>query len=352
MKNKARKKRKKEEGALNITSIEKIEAEKDYRRRIKKIEYILGSILLGSLFVFGFIAASAILNEGAGAFISTIKSMNLFYYSIALLIIFLSYALRFPKWEYYLKKLKVNIPRKKNFIIYLSMYSMDITPGRWGRAVVSYTINKLTKVRFSRTFPAVVADIFTDFLGFAIICVFFAFFVHRYVLVSLTITAILLLPFVFLYHEKPFVYLKSKLSRFKSLKSFFEVGELYFKNNKMLGRDSYWYSMLYTVPSMFLNGLSLYFVMLSFGVDVGVANIPTVVFIFASSLIFGMITGIPANLAVTDGAMLSSLIAFFGGMGLNFGLASIITIFFRIASVWFVELFGFIALAYTFRYWR
>jgi uncharacterized protein (TIRG00374 family) len=340
------------ENALNIASIEKIEAEVDYKRRIKRIEYILASILLGSLIVFGFIAISAVLNEGFSNFVKAITSINFFYYGIALLIIFSSYLLRFPKWEYYLKKLRVKIPRRKNFIIYLSMYSMDITPGRWGRAVVSYTINKLTKVKFSKTFPAVVADIFTDFLGFAIICVFFAFFVHKYILISLIITAILLLPFVFLYHEKPFTYLKSKLSRFRSMKSFFEVGELYFKNNKLLGKDAYWYSMLYTIPSMFLNGLSLYFVMLSFGVNVGINNIPTIVFIFASSLIFGMITGIPANLGVTDGAMLSALVAFFGGIGVNFGLASLITIFFRIATVWFVEFFGFLALIYTFRYWK
>ncbi len=341
----------KKESALNVKSIGKIGSNVDYKKRLRKIEIILASILFGSLVVFGFLAIGAILNEGLGKFAEMIESINFFYYGIALLIIFLGYLLRFPKWEYYMKKLKVKIPRTKNFFIYLSMYSMDITPGRWGRAVVSYTINKLTKVKFSRTFPAVVADIFTDFLGFAIICLFFAFFVHKYILISLLITAVLLLPFVFLYHEKPFAYLKGKLSRFRSLKSFFEVGDLYFKNNKMLGSDSYWYSMLYTVPAMFLNGLSLYFVLLSFGVNVGIANIPTILFIFASSLIFGMITGVPANLGVTDGVMLSELVAFFGS-SISFGLASVVTIFFRIATVWFVEFFGFLALIYTFRYWK
>lgn len=346
------KSRKNRESTFDIRSIEKIEERIDYKKRIKRVEFVLASILMGSLVVFGFIAVSAIINEGFSKFVESIESINLFYYSLALITIFFSYVFRFPKWEYYMKKLKVDIPRRKNFMIYLSMYSMDITPGRWGRAIVSYTINKLTKVKFSRTFPAVVADIFTDFLGFATICLFFAFFVHKYILISIIITALLLLPFVFLYHKGPFSFLKSKLNRFKSLKSFFEVGELYFKNNKMLGRDAYWYSMLYTIPSMFLNGLSLYFVVLSFGVNLGPSNIPTILFIFASSLIFGMITGIPANLAVTDGAMLSGLVAFFGSAGISFGLASVITIFFRIASVWFVELFGFIALLYTFRYWK
>ncbi|MGC8662605.1 MAG: lysylphosphatidylglycerol synthase transmembrane domain-containing protein [Candidatus Micrarchaeia archaeon] len=341
----------KKESAFNLANIEKIEEKIDYKKRIRKIEVILASILLGAIIVFGFMALAAILNEGTHKFIDIIESINFFYYGLALLIIFSGYLLRFPKWEYYMKKLKVKVPKRKNFLIYLSMYSMDVTPGRWGRAVVSYTINKITKAKFSRTFPAVVADIFTDFLGFASLCLFFAFFVHKYVVISLLITTLLLLPFVFLYHEKPFAYLKTKLNRFRSMKSFFDVGELYFKNNKMLGRKAYWYSMLFTIPSMFLNGLSLYLVLLSFGVNVGIANIPTILFIFASSLIFGMITGIPANLGVTDGIMLSELVAFFGS-SISFGLATIVTIFFRIATVWFVELFGFIALILTFRYWK
>ncbi|MGC9204701.1 MAG: lysylphosphatidylglycerol synthase transmembrane domain-containing protein [Candidatus Micrarchaeia archaeon] len=338
--------------ALNLNRMDRIKGRIDYKKRIKKIEYVLITILFASLVVFAAISLGAILNEGLGKFVNELESINFFYYSLALVTIFIGYLLRFPKWELYMKRLGVHLPRAKNLWIYFSMYSMDITPGRWGRAVVSYTINKLTKIKFSRTFPAVVTDIFTDFLGFAIICLFFAFFVHKYIAVSIIITALLLLPFIFLYNKAPFAFLKSKLIRFKRLKSFFNVGELYFKSNKLLGKDVYGYSLLFTVPSMFLNGLSLYFVILSFGFHLGITYIPTVIFIFSSSLIFGMITGIPGTLGVTDVAMLGALVTFFGGIGMNFGLASVITIFFRIVSVWFVELFGFTALMHTFRYWK
>jgi len=338
--------------ALSLSGMDEIKGKVDYKKRMKKIQYILIIILIASFIVFAGISLSAILNEGIDKFIGEIESINLFYYSLAIITIFIGYLLRFPKWEFYMKKLDVHLPKIKNLWIYLSMYSMDITPGRWGRAVVSYTINKLTGIKFSRTFPAVVTDIFTDFLGFAIICLFFAFFVHKYVVISIIITAILLLPFIFLYNKTPFALLKSKLSRFRSLRSFFSVGELYFKSNKLLGKDAYGYSLLFTVPSMFLNGLSLYFVILSFGFHLGIAYIPTIIFIFSSSLIFGMITGIPGTLGVTDVAMLGALVTFFGGIGMGFGIASVITIFFRMVSVWFVELFGFVALMHTFRYWK
>lgn len=336
--------------ALAITELDKIQRGIEYRKRIQSVKLVLILILIASAAVFAAIAAFAIWNEGISTFVNAIGSMNLWYFGAALAIIFIGYAMRFPKWEYYLRRLRVSVPRRKNFVIYMSMYSMDITPGRWGRAVVSYTINRLTKVSFARTFPAIVADIFTDFLGFAIVLVVATILVQKFVLVSGIITVLLLIPFIFVYIKQPFDFIKRKFSWIRQLKYIFLVGTLYFKYHRLLTKKAYVYSMVYTIPAQFLNGLALYFVMLAFGVNLPLAAIPTVLFIFSSSLILGMVTGIPATLGVTDAAMIGYLILFFP-TAISLGLASLITIFFRIASVWFVEGFGLTSLLYTMRYW-
>ncbi|MGA3021070.1 MAG: hypothetical protein ABSD68_03925, partial [Candidatus Micrarchaeales archaeon] len=98
--------------------------------------------------------------------------------------------------------------------------------------------------------------------------------------------------------------------------------------------------------------LALYFVVLSFGINIGIVLFPTVLFIYTSSLLLGMITGIPGTLGVTDAALLSYLVAFFPNVGMSFGIAAAITILFRIASIWFVEGISTVFLVYTFRYWR
>ncbi len=336
--------------AFKIGDLDTLKHGIEYQNRIRAIRVVIVATLLASLVVFIMIAAFAIINEGASKFVAEFESMNLYYFLLALIVIFTGYVMRFPKWELYLKRLKVRIPRGKNFMVYLSMYSMDITPGRWGRAVVSYTINKLTRVPFIRTFPAVVADIFTDFLGFAILLVIATLLVQKFVLLSVIITILLLIPFVFVYMRRPYNFMKRWLGRVKKLKSIFQMGDMYFKYHRLLGHGSYAYSMLYTIPAMFLNGLALYLVILAFGVQLPIALLPTVIFIFTSSLILGMITGIPATLGVTDAALVGYLTLFFPTL-IGVGLASVITIFFRIASVWFVEGFGFSALIYTMRYW-
>ncbi|MCL5419475.1 MAG: flippase-like domain-containing protein [Candidatus Marsarchaeota archaeon] len=337
-------------GALGISGISRIRKGSEYRRKMENIRFIIIVVLAASFAVFAAIAALAIYSEGLAKFVGGIESMNPYYFLAALGVIFLGYVIRFPKWEFYLRKLKVKIPRAKNFLIYLSMYSMDITPGRWGRAMVSYTINRISKVSFARTFPAVVADIFTDFLGFVVVLIVSMIFVHKFFGISLIITILLVIPFVFVYIKGPFLYVKKRFGHIKRLRSVFDIGNLYFRYNKMLKGSAYAYSMLYTIPAMFLNGLALYLVILAFGVNMPLSSLPTVLFIFSSSLILGMISGLPATLGVTDAALIGYLTLFFPAT-IGIGLASIITIFFRIATVWFVEGFGFSALLYTMKYW-
>lgn len=343
---------------FNVKNIEKIERRSDYKKAINSARAAVYIILAFSFVVFVVIAGIAIINEGASQFIKTLTSVNLDYYALALAIILFSYSMRYPKWSMYLRRLGVNMPTRSGFMIYMSMYSMDMTPGRWGRAIVSYTINKRTGVKFARTFPAVVADIFTDFLGFAVLTDAMAVVVGRFVLLSFFITFLLMVPFFFVYVQSPFDYIKKrfwkirkKFNVLRKLDVVFYTATLYFKHNRKLGRSSFIYSMSLTIPSMFLNGIALYATMMAFGVPLNASYIPIVLFIFSFSLVLGMITGIPGTLGVTDAALIAQMQFFFPGV-ISLGLASAITIFFRIASVWFVQGFGFGSLLYTLRYWK
>ena len=343
---------------FSVKNIEKMKKRSDYKTAVGSARAAIYIIFALSFIVFLAIAGIAIYNEGTAQFISTFTSINLKYYALALGIILFSYTIRYPKWAMYLRRLGVKLPVWKDFLIYMSMYSMDMTPGRWGRAIVSYTINRLTGISFARTFPAVVADIFTDFVGFAVITDAMALVVGRFVLLSFFITFLLMVPFFFVYVQSPFDYVKGKFWRIrkrfnilKRLDVIFYTASLYFKHNRKLRGSAFVYSMIITIPSMFLNGMALYVTMLAFGVPLTLASLPTVLFIFSFSLVLGMITGIPGTLGVTDAALITQMQYFFPG-SISLGLASAITIFFRIASVWFVQGFGFVAFLYTLRYWK
>lgn len=322
------------------------------RKRIARARTIVLTILGLSAIMFIVIAALAVVNEGPQKFLATLESINALYYAAALACVFGSTMVGFPKWDMFVKKLGVRIPLSKNFAVYQSMFSMDITPGRWGRAVVSYTLNRLTGVKFGKTFPAVVADIFTDFLGFIAIAFVSAFMVHSYTLVSVVIAILLLLPFVFIYMRTPYEWIKGRLGHGRLVKRIFKVGDLYFKSSRSLDVGTYAYAMIFTIPSVALAGLALYFVLLSLGVPLSIYLFPTVLFVYTSSLLIGMVTGIPGALGVSDAAMLGYLVAFFSPYGLTFGIAAATVIMFRVASMWFAEGTSAAFLLYTFRYWE
>lgn len=344
-------------GGFRIGSIEGIKTRPGYDKAVARARKAALLILGVNAIVFVALTVIAVASEGVADLVHSLATADWWYFMGALGLIFFSYLIRYPKWSMYLRRLGVKIPAGKNIAIYLSMYSMDMTPGRWGRAIVSYTINRLTKVKFARTFPAVVADIFTDFLGFAFVTDFAAVIVGRFILLSFALTFLLTVPFFFVYIQRPFNFIKRKFLRIRRrfrfarrLDVIFETATLYFKHNKKLGGSAFAYSMLLTIPSMVLNGLALYLTMLAFGVPVVPSDIPVILFIFSSSVVVGIITGIPAAVGITDAALVGWLQFFFPD-SVSLGLASVITIFFRIASIWFVQLFGFVAFLYTLRYW-
>lgn len=332
-------------------SVEEIKNEQEYRDRISKVRHGLVIVLVLFFIVFVAIALLAISKVGYAAFVGNFSKFNPLMFGAALLAVFIAYVMRFPKWSLYLKRLRVKIPLKKDFLIYMSMYSMDITPGRWGRSIVSYTINKLTGVHFLKTFPAVVADIFTDSLGFCVIAIVSALVIGKFALLSLLVIFLLLLPFVFLYLRGPFLFVKKYLYRYRFLRGYLDRGDLYFESHSLLGIGSYVYSMIFTIPSMFLTGTALYLVILSFGINLPFSYIWVVLFIYSSSLLVGMLSGIPGTLGVTDGLLIGSLTLLLGNY-IDFGMAAAVTIVFRAATVWFVQLFGFISLLHTTNYWH
>ncbi|EQD33631.1 hypothetical protein B1B_17513, partial [mine drainage metagenome] len=149
--------------------------------------------MLASLAVFIIIGVIG----GAGNVLKDILDSKLDLYVLAFASVLLGYLIRFIKWSYYLKKLKLHVPVKKNLIVYLSMYSMNITPGKLGRILVAYTLNRITKKKIASTIPVVTLDIFTDFIGIGIVALALAIYLHAYVIYVAAIDLLLVLPYVF-----------------------------------------------------------------------------------------------------------------------------------------------------------
>jgi uncharacterized protein (TIRG00374 family) len=279
---------------------------------------------------------------------SEIFRANLGYYALAFVCVFIGYMLGFIKWRYLLRVLNLKVPFLKNLGIYLSLYSMEMTPGRIGRVIVAYTLSKITKIRAVTILPIVTMDIFTDFLGFALLALIAGIYLDKYVIYIVIAIALLCLPWLFVMNDWFFNLLKKLLKNHRYIDSFSMYGKEYFRSykTKMNKPRVYLLSIIFTLPASFFIALSLYFSLLAIGVlqpPVGAS-----VLAFTGAQIAGMITGLPGSLGFTDGAMVALVGSIFG---INQAASTAATIMTRIATLWFSIIVGGGALFYTLRYW-
>lgn len=128
----------------------------------------MGRVLLGlvlGLVVYGCMALWSDLDSIRAA----LADFPLWLIPAAMGLSFCNYLLRFLRWERYRGLLGVQLDRKTSFLIHLSGLALTVTPGKMGEAVKSILIRQVEGSPLARTAPIVVAERFTDLLGFLVL---------------------------------------------------------------------------------------------------------------------------------------------------------------------------------------
>src|SRR5439155_19330057 len=76
-----------------------------------------------------------------------------------------NYALRFCKWELYLRRLGIRVPFGDSLQIFLAGFSLTMTPGKVGEVLKAYLLRETRGVPMARTAPIVVAERLTDLIA-------------------------------------------------------------------------------------------------------------------------------------------------------------------------------------------
>ena len=317
--------------------------EQEYKRMVRKIIAIVGLFFLISFIVFFAVAWYG----GINTVLYVFSTIDYTVYALAFICVLVGYLISFAKWNYFMQILGLKVPFGKNLAVYLSLYSMELTPGRIGRVLTAYTLNRITNIRFINIVPIVTMDIFTDFLGIAMLALIAAAFFSQYFWYVVVVDGILLLPFVFLLNPWFFKILKKLGGKNGRIKSFTLYGEEYFTSQSKLNKPRvYLLAIMFTLPSAFFYALSLYFSLFAIG---AVVHLGGSVSIYSISQVAGMVTSLPGNIGVTDGFLVGLLEDIFHLSG---GVSSAVTIMTRIASLWFGVILGGAFLAYTIRFWK
>ncbi len=246
----------------------------------------------------------------------------------------LNYLLRFFRWAYYLRVLKISTPVAVGGLVFLSGLAMSITPGKSGELLKSYLLRDRTGVPISVSAPVVVMERITD--------------VVSVVLLGLVGLALLPVPVV--------VALLAALA--------ISGGALMVVASRRSGRlldlplvrrwksnleTSHHSLRLLTVPrvvvvavalgavSWFCEGLALWVILRGLDAD---QSLGRAVSIYAAATLVGAVSAMPGGLVGTEGSM----VALLQNSGIARGPASAGTPLVRLVTLWFAVAIGLMAL--------
>jgi glycosyltransferase 2 family protein len=125
-------------------------------------------LLLGVLLGVAVYAGIAIWTDAA-KIAEVFRALPLWVLPAACALSLLNYVIRFWKWRRYCELLEIRLETGTSFLIYLSGLTLSVTPGKMGEVFKSWLVRKVTGTPIHQSAPIVVAERFTDLLGYLIL---------------------------------------------------------------------------------------------------------------------------------------------------------------------------------------
>jgi uncharacterized protein (TIRG00374 family) len=251
----------------------------------------------------------------------------------------LSYAVRFLRWTYYLRLLRVRVPLGANVAIFAAGLSMAISPGKLGEVLKSVFVKDVSGAPIARTAPTVVAERATDGTGmvaWGLIGALTFSFGPWVLLGCLALTAV---GIAVLRSKGLSLLAERTMERLPVVSRFApQVGAFHGASNELLGLRPLLVASAISFCAWGLEILAVYLCVV--GVGAG-AHFLVVAFIFAGSSLAGAFFFTPGGLGVAEAGIAGGLRTL---AGLPWSIAGALTILIRLATLWYAMLVGVVGL--------
>ena len=269
-----------------------------------------------------------------GGTIDEIGNLPISYLLAGLGLALSNYLLRFLRWAFYLKVLKIEAPVGISALVFLSGLAMSITPGKAGELVKCYLLNSKTQVPVSRSAPVVVMERLTDVISVIILGL------TGFVLLPVPVIVVLAVALVVSVTGLMFA-LSRHILRLTGLPILSKWSELLRDSQEGFKELAAPRVMVVGVAigavAWFAEGLALWVILRGIGSEIDLVRaLP----IYAAATLVGAVTALPGGLVGTEGSML----AFLQQSGATRAGASAGTVLIRLVTLWFAVLVGLLAL--------
>jgi len=301
---------------------------------------LLVSMLLGVLVFAGLVAY--------GDFREVGRSFGDFHWELMPLILLVTcgnYALRFVKWEYYLRQVGVEgLSKKDSFLIYFSGLGMTVTPGKVGEWLKSYLLKEVHGTPVTRSAPILLAERLTDSLALMFIAGLGVIFFGPELWWIVAVIAVGSIAAVAVSRHRGAAHgLLGLLERVPFIGRFaprFE--ELYESTYILMDPKAVALMTGLSIASWFFEVMSFYLTLVGLGVDGSLDTLLKAAFILPISTLAAAILLTPGGLIVAEIGITSLSQRL---LDMSESAATVATLIIRIATLWFGVFVGLVTFA-------
>lgn len=257
-----------------------------------------------------------------------------------------NYALRFAKWELYLRRLRVpDIGLGTSALVFLAGFSMGLTPGKVGELIKSVFLRRLTGVPVGRTGAIIAAERLTDGIAMLLLAglglVQFAY--GRPLLAGAALGALALLALL----RRPRL-LGAIVARLDHLplvgRGVVHAVAFVDATDELLGPRLLAGAVGLGVVSWAGECLAFFLVLIGLGLDPSWQLLLVATFALAVSSIVGAVSMLPGGLGVADASVAGMLLLLVDDPAMSRSTAVAATLLIRFSTLWFAVLLGLAAL--------
>lgn len=281
------------------------------------------------------------------AIIGVLRAFDWGVLPVVLLLTAFNYFGRFLKWQFYLGRIASRVAINVSLLIFISGFSMVLTPGKVGELLKSYLLKQVSGTPMARSAPIVLAERLTDGVALLLLGSVGLLLYRRgwEILVAIFLLAVLI---VLVIQSQPLsLALLDRLERLPLIsRSAHHLREAYASSYQLLRLDALLIAIGLGVVSWSGECLAFYVILhglhLDQGSNGGLLLLVKAAFILASSTLVGSASLLPGGLGVADSGI-AGLLHVLLGTPADVSVAA--TLLIRFCTLWFGVALGTIALA-------
>jgi uncharacterized protein (TIRG00374 family) len=303
--------------------------------------------LLISLLIGVIVVALVVAFSDASALGRALEDFNWWLLPMILALSLCNYALRFVKWQYYLRLLDVvTLSRRDSLLIFVAGFTMVMTPGKVGELLKAYLVRTRANVPLARTAPIIAAERVTDGCAMlALAGIGLVAYQHGWpILVASAALAAGALALV--QREALMLALLRRVERTRVGRGRGDaLVQLYVSTRALLRLRPFAFATALGMLSWFGECLALCVVLLGLGLPFSGSLLLASTFVFATSAWIGGLSMLPGGLGAAEASVAGLLLLTVHDPLMTDALAGTATLIIRCATLWFGVLLGVLALS-------